>query len=122
MSSMVGAAFVPVSMGPHVAPVPQMYIQTNLFQKKLIENLTDTFKAKPRKIFNVSDGCAAQYKDRNFYINLCHLFQALENALLWERHTDIYTRTRTKQTFSTKSTNSKTPFCQEGMKTELLNH
>ena len=27
---MVGAAFVPVSMGPHVAPVPQMFIQTNV--------------------------------------------------------------------------------------------
>ena len=35
-------------------------IAVHLFQKKLIEYLTDTFKAKPRKIFHVSDGCAAQ--------------------------------------------------------------
>ena len=37
-------------------------IAVHLFQKKLIEYLTDTFKAKPRKIFYDSDGCAAQYK------------------------------------------------------------
>ena len=44
-------------------------IAVHLFQKKLVQYLTDTFKTRPNKIFYVSDGCAAQYKNRkNFYL------------------------------------------------------
>ena len=34
------------------------------FQRKLVEFLTATFEQKPSKIIYVSDGCAAQYKNR----------------------------------------------------------
>ena len=46
-------------------------IAVHLFQKKLIEFLSITFR-KPKKIFYFSDGCAAQYKNRKNFINLCH--------------------------------------------------
>ena len=36
----------------------------NFLQQKL--------DCKPKKIFYFSDGCAGQYKNRNFFINLCH--------------------------------------------------
>ena len=47
-------------------------IAVHLFQKNLIQFLTDTFGKKPSKIIYVSDGCAAQYKNRKNFINLCH--------------------------------------------------
>ena len=34
--------------------------------------LTATFEQKPSKIIYVSDGCAAQYKNRKNFINLCY--------------------------------------------------
>ena len=43
----------------------------HLFQKVLIEFLTKTIE-KPKKMFYFSDGCAAQYKNRKNFINLCH--------------------------------------------------
>ena len=47
-------------------------IAVHLFQKNLIQFLTDTFGKKPSKIIDVSDGYAAQYKNRKNFINLCH--------------------------------------------------
>ena len=47
-------------------------IAVHLFQKNLIQFLTDTSERKPSKIIYVSDGCAAQYKNRKNFINLCH--------------------------------------------------
>ena len=44
-------------------------IAVHLFQKNLIQFLTDTFGKKPSKI---RMGCAAQYKNRKNFINLCH--------------------------------------------------
>ena len=46
-------------------------IAVHLFQKVLIEYLTNTI-AKPTKILYFSDGCAAQYKNRKNFANLCH--------------------------------------------------
>ena len=43
------------------------------FQRKLVEFLTAALEQKPIKIIYVSDGCAAQYKNRKkILINLCH--------------------------------------------------
>jgi len=42
----------------------------HLFQKVLIQFLTDKF-LQPTKIFYFSDGCAAQYKNRKNFSNLC---------------------------------------------------
>ena len=44
----------------------------HLFQKNLLQFLTTTFGKKPSKVMYVSDGCAAQYKNRKNFINLCH--------------------------------------------------
>jgi hypothetical protein len=46
-------------------------IAVHLFQKVLIEFLTKRF-GKPTKMIYFSDGCAAQYKNRKNFINLCH--------------------------------------------------
>jgi hypothetical protein len=43
----------------------------HLFQKLLLEFLATNVE-KPRYIFYFSDGCAAQYKNRKNFINLCH--------------------------------------------------
>ena len=52
-------------------------IAVHPFQKKLIEFLTPTFQQKPSKIIYVSDGCAAQNKNRKIYINLCYHMMTL---------------------------------------------
>jgi hypothetical protein len=46
-------------------------IAVHLFQRVLIEFLTNTIM-KPTKILYFSDGCAAQYKNRKNFANLCH--------------------------------------------------
>ena len=46
-------------------------IAVHLFQKKHIEFLTSTFQ-RPRKIYYISDSCAAKYKNRKSFINPCH--------------------------------------------------
>jgi len=46
-------------------------IAVHLFQRVLIEFLTNTIR-KPTKILYFSDGCAAQYKNRKNFVNLCH--------------------------------------------------
>ena len=46
-------------------------IAVHLFQKVLIEFLTNKIE-KPQKIIYFSDGCAAQYKNRKNFVNLCH--------------------------------------------------
>jgi len=46
-------------------------IAVHLFQRVLIEFLTNSVK-KPTKILYFSDGCAAQYKNRKNFINLCY--------------------------------------------------
>ena len=43
-----------------------------VFQKCLIEFLTDKFNCCPHKIIYFSDGAAAQYKNRKNFLNLCH--------------------------------------------------
>ena len=47
-------------------------VAVHQFQRKLIDFLTATFEQKPSKIIYVSDGCAAQYKNRKNFINLCY--------------------------------------------------
>ena len=47
-------------------------VAVHQFQRKLVEFLTATFEQKPSKIIYVSDGCAAQYKNRKNFINLCY--------------------------------------------------
>ena len=47
-------------------------IVVHLFQKNLMQFLTDTFGKKPSKIMYISDRSAAQYKNRKNFINLCH--------------------------------------------------
>lgn len=42
------------------------------FQKKLVEFMTTKFQTVPKKIFYYSDGCAAQYKNKKNFINLCY--------------------------------------------------
>jgi hypothetical protein len=46
-------------------------VAVHLFQKVLINFLTMKI-GKPKKIIYFSDGCAAQYKNRKNFINLCH--------------------------------------------------
>ena len=46
-------------------------VSVHLFQKLLIDFLT-TKITKPKRIFYFSDGCAAQYKNRKNFVNLCH--------------------------------------------------
>ena len=43
-----------------------------VFQKCLIEFLTDKFNCCPHKIIYFSDGAAAQYKNQKNFLNLCH--------------------------------------------------
>ena len=48
-------------------------IAVHLFQRKLVDFLTQHFGGnKPRKIYYMSDGCAAQYKNCKNFTNLCH--------------------------------------------------
>lgn len=47
-------------------------VAVHLFQKKLIQFLKESFNEMPKKIFYFSDGCAAQYKNKKNFINLCH--------------------------------------------------
>ena len=46
-------------------------VAVHLFQKVLIDFLSSNI-AKPRFIIYFSDGCAAQYKNKKNFINLCH--------------------------------------------------
>ena len=57
-------------------------IAVHLFQKKLIEFLTSTFQ-RPRKIYYISDGCAAQYKNWKKFINLCHHAEDFDVQAEW---------------------------------------
>ena len=43
----------------------------HLFQKHLIAYVTKKFQMKPKQIYYFSDGCAAQYKNKKNFINLC---------------------------------------------------
>lgn len=48
-------------------------VAVHLFQKKVIELLHDgLIDEKTKKIFYFSDGCAAQYKNKKNFINLCY--------------------------------------------------
>ena len=47
-------------------------IAVYLFQKKFIAHILKFFSSPPRKICYFSDGAASQYKNRNFFINICH--------------------------------------------------
>ena len=49
-------------------------VAVHLFQRKLIEFLTIHSGEKPKRICYMSDGCAAQYKNRKNFLNLCHHF------------------------------------------------
>jgi hypothetical protein len=46
-------------------------VAVHLFQKALMDFLTKTIQ-KPKKVIYFSDGCAAQYKNRKNFSNLCH--------------------------------------------------
>jgi len=46
-------------------------VAVHLFQKVLIDFITKNIK-KPNRIIYFSDGCAAQYKNRKNFINLCY--------------------------------------------------
>ena len=46
-------------------------VAVHLYQKMLIKFLTKKTE-RPQKIIYFSDGCAAQYKNRKNFINLCH--------------------------------------------------
>lgn len=47
-------------------------VAVHLFQKLLVEFLKDKLGQCPKRICYFSDGCAAQYKNRKNFINLCH--------------------------------------------------
>ena len=49
-------------------------IAVHLFQRKLIEFLTMHSGEKPKRICYMSDRCAAQYKNRKNFLNLCNHF------------------------------------------------
>ena len=57
-------------------------VAVHLFQKVLIEFLTNKIE-KPQKIIYFSDGCAAQYKNRKNFINLCHHEQDFGMSAEW---------------------------------------
>ena len=46
-------------------------VAVHLFQKVLIKFLSNKIRT-PKRIIYFSDGCAAQYKNRKIFINLCH--------------------------------------------------
>ncbi len=47
-------------------------IAVHLFQKNLMDFLKEKLGSVLRKVYYFCDGAAAQYKNRNFFINLCH--------------------------------------------------
>lgn len=47
-------------------------IAVYLFQKKFISFLKENFNQEVKKIIYFSDGCAGQYKNRKYFINLTH--------------------------------------------------
>ena len=58
-------------------------VSVHLFQKKLITFLTELLGGVPSKIFYVSDGCSAQYKNRKNFVNLCHHLEDFGIAAEW---------------------------------------
>lgn len=62
-------------------------IAVHLVQKKLIKYLTDTFKATPKKIFYVSDGCTAQYKSRKPLLTYAITLMCILSVTLLPHHT-----------------------------------
>uniref|UniRef100_UPI00358EEC48 uncharacterized protein n=1 Tax=Myxine glutinosa TaxID=7769 RepID=UPI00358EEC48 len=46
-------------------------VAVHLFQKLFLQFLTTKFGQRPKKVCYFSDGCAAQYKNRNNFSNLC---------------------------------------------------
>jgi len=58
-------------------------VAVHLFQKNLIDYLRKRFHALPRKIFYVSDGAAAQYKNRKNFVNLCQHEEDFGVAAEW---------------------------------------
>ena len=59
-------------------------VSVHLFQKKLITFLTELLGSVPSKIFYVSDGCSAQYKNRKNFVNLCHHLEDFGIAAEWQ--------------------------------------
>lgn len=53
------------------------------FQKKLIEFLTTKFETVPKKLYYFSDGCAAQYKNKKNFSNLCHHLEDFNIEAEW---------------------------------------
>lgn len=53
------------------------------FQKKLIEFLTAKFETVPKKLYYFSDGCAAQYKNKKNFSNLCHHLEDFDIEAEW---------------------------------------
>ena len=58
-------------------------VAVHLFQRKLIQFLTETFTNVPNKIVYFSDGCSAQYKNRKNFINLCHHLEDFNVPAEW---------------------------------------
>jgi hypothetical protein len=54
-----------------------------LFQKKLIDFLTTKFETVPKKLYYFSDGCAAQYKNKKNFTNLCHHLEDFKIEAEW---------------------------------------
>ena len=58
-------------------------VAVHLFQQKLVHFFATLHGEKPKKIIYMSDGCAAQYKNRKNFLNLCHHFQDLGVEAEW---------------------------------------
>ena len=55
-----------------------------LFQKRLLSYLHDKYDNS--KLYYMSDGCAAQYKNRNNFINLTYHFSDFGVLAVWDFH------------------------------------
>ena len=59
-------------------------VAVHLFQRKLLDFLTRVCGGKiPRKIYYMSDGCAAQYKNCKNFTNLCHHLEDFGVSAEW---------------------------------------
>lgn len=58
-------------------------VAVHLFQRKVIQLLKELFDEAPKKIFYFSDGCAAQYKNKKNFINLCYHKEDFEIDAEW---------------------------------------
>lgn len=58
-------------------------VAVHLFQQKLIHFVASLHGEKPKKIIYISDGCAAQYKNRKNFLNLCYHFQDFDVEAEW---------------------------------------